>query len=60
MAQFADDMDRTTHPSIWPVTEFPRVIEALGKGIQSILIKEKTPEQLAKELQAIKDKELSK
>jgi len=60
LAQFADDMDRTTHPSIWPVTELPRVIEALGKGIQSILIKEKTPEQLAKELQAIKEKELSK
>ena len=60
LAQFADDMDRTTHPSIWPATELPRVIETLGKGIQSILIKEKTPQTLAEELQRIKEKELSK
>ncbi|MBU2541822.1 MAG: extracellular solute-binding protein [Candidatus Omnitrophica bacterium] len=57
LAQFADDMDSTTNPGIWPVTESPAVIEALGKGIQSILIKEKTPESLAQELQAIKEKE---
>ena len=60
LAQFADDMDSTTHPSIWSVTELPRVVEALGKGIQSILIKEKTPQELARELQEIKEKELKK
>jgi ABC-type glycerol-3-phosphate transport system substrate-binding protein len=60
LAQFADGMDSATHPSIWPVNEFPGVIEALGKGIQLILIKEKTPEQLAQELQAIKEKESSR
>jgi len=60
LAQFADDMDRTTHPSIWPATELPRVIETFAKGIQSILIKEKTPQGLAEELQRIKEKELNK
>lgn len=57
LAQFADGMQYTTNPGIWPVTEFPAVIEAMGKGIQSILIKEKTPVQLAQELQALKEKE---
>ncbi|MBL7081980.1 MAG: extracellular solute-binding protein, partial [Candidatus Omnitrophica bacterium] len=32
LAQFADDMDITTHPSLWGVSEFPRVIEAFNKG----------------------------
>ncbi len=60
LAQFADDMDNTTHPSIWGVSEFPIVIETFDKGIQSIIIGEKTPEQLAAELQAIKERELAK
>ncbi|MDP2939503.1 MAG: extracellular solute-binding protein [Candidatus Omnitrophota bacterium] len=60
LAQFADDMDYTTHPSIWGVSEFPVVIEAFDKGIQSIIIGEKTPEGLAKELQEIKKRELNK
>ena len=57
LAEFADDMDRTTHPSILPVAEFPRVIESFNKGIQSIITGEKTPEQIAKEVQKVKDKE---
>ncbi len=60
LAHFADDMEFTTHPSIWGVSEFPLVIEAFDKGIQSIIIGEKTPEGLAKEIQAIKEKELAK
>jgi ABC-type glycerol-3-phosphate transport system substrate-binding protein len=58
LAQFVDDMDRTTHPSILPVAEFPRVTEALDKGIQSIITGEKTPEQVAKEVQNVKEKEM--
>src|SRR4030042_2908230 len=60
LAQFVDDMEQTTHPRIWGVNEFPQVIEAFDKGIQSIIIREKTPEQVAEEVQKIKEKELEK
>lgn len=60
LAQFADDMDSTTHPSILPVAEFPTVIETLDKGIQSIITGEKMPEQVAKEVQSVKEKEMAK
>jgi ABC-type glycerol-3-phosphate transport system substrate-binding protein len=53
-------MELTTHPNIWGVSEFPAVIEVIDKGIQSIIIKEKTPEQVAKEVQKIKERELAK
>ncbi len=60
LAKFADDMDNTTHPNIWGVSEFPAVIEAIDKGIQSVIIGEKTPEQLAQDVQKIKERELAK
>jgi ABC-type glycerol-3-phosphate transport system substrate-binding protein len=60
LSQFADDMELTTHPNIWGVSEFPAVIEAFDKGIQSIIILEKTPEEVAKEVQKIKERELAK
>ncbi len=60
LAQFADDIDNSTHPNVWGVSEFPAVIEALDKGIQSIVIGEKTPVQVAEEVQRIKQRELSK
>lgn len=60
LAEFADDMDNTTHPNIYPVHEIPAVTEAFDKGIQSILIGEKTPEQVAQEVQKLKEKELKK
>ena len=60
LSQFADDMDNTTHPSVWGISEFPVVIETFNKGIQSIIIGEKTPEQLASEVQVIKERELAK
>ncbi|HXV19130.1 MAG TPA: extracellular solute-binding protein [Candidatus Omnitrophota bacterium] len=60
LAQFADDMDNTTHPNVYPVHELPVVTEAFDKGIQSILIGEKTPEAVAAEVQKIKEKELKK
>jgi len=60
LAQFADDMDVVTHPSVWGVAEFPVVIERFDKGIQSIIIGEKTPEELGAEVQAIKERELLK
>jgi ABC-type glycerol-3-phosphate transport system substrate-binding protein len=58
LAQFADDIDNTTHPNVYPVHEDHRVLEAWSKGIQSILIGEKTPEQVAQEVQATKEREM--
>lgn len=60
LAQFADDMDLTTHPNTWGISEFPKVIEAWNKGIQSIIIGEKTPKEIAQEVQKIKERELAK
>jgi len=60
LAQFADDMEATTHPSTWGVSEFPAVIEAFDKGVQSIIIGEKTPEEVARKVQKIKERELAK
>lgn len=60
LTQFADDMEHTTHPSIWGVSEFPAVIEALDKGLQSIIIGERAPEAVAQEVQRIKERELAK
>jgi len=53
-------MDSTTHPSTWGISESSAVIEAFDKGIQSIIIGEKTPEQIAEYVQQIKQKELAK
>ena len=47
LAQFADDMDNSTHPNVYPVHEKPAVTEAFDKGIQSILIGEMTPEAVS-------------
>jgi len=60
LSQFASAMDNTTHPSVWGVSEFPQVIETFDKGIQSIIIGEKTPQQLGAEIQAIKEREMAK
>ena len=60
LAGFADDMDVATHPNSYPVQENPVVAEAFAKGIQSILIGEKRPEEVAREVQRIKEKETAK
>jgi ABC-type glycerol-3-phosphate transport system substrate-binding protein len=60
LAQFARGMDYATHPNVWGVSEFSLVIEAFDRGIQSIIIGEKTPEQVAIDVQRIKERELAK
>jgi ABC-type glycerol-3-phosphate transport system substrate-binding protein len=60
LAGFARGMDFATHPNIWGVSEFSVVIEAFDKGIQSIILGEKTPEQVAADVQRIKERELNK
>ncbi len=60
LAQFAKGMEAATHPNIWGVSEFSAVIEALDKGMQAIILGEKTPQQVASEVQKIKERELAK
>lgn len=60
LAGFARGMDFATHPSIWGVSEFSAVIEAFDRGIQSIILGEKTPQTVAQEVQKIKERELAK
>jgi len=60
LASFARSMDSATHPNVWGVSEFSPVIEAFDKGIQSIIIGEKTPEQVASDVQKIKVREQAK
>ena len=60
LPDFASAMDKTTHPTIWPLNEDPLVIEAFDKGLQSIIIGEKTPEKVAKEVQQVKEHQLEK
>ncbi len=57
LAAFAAHMDDATHPSQWPVSERPVVSEAFGKGVQSILIGEKTPDQAAAEIDQLKNEQ---
>jgi ABC-type glycerol-3-phosphate transport system substrate-binding protein len=54
LAAFSSRMGDTTHPSQWPVAEIPSVTEAFGKGIQSILIGEKTPAEVAEDVENFK------
>lgn len=60
LSDFARGMDYTTHPSLWELNEQASVAEVFDKGIQAIIMGEKTPEQVAKEVQEVKEKELKK
>jgi len=60
LGQFIAHMDIVTHPSQLPVIELPVVTETLDKGLQSIIIGEKTPEQVAKEVQTVKEREIKR
>jgi maltose-binding protein MalE len=60
LAAFGSQMDMTTHPSQWPVAELPTVIEAFDKGIQSILIGEKTPVEVAEDVEKMKREQIER
>ncbi|MBI4354109.1 MAG: extracellular solute-binding protein, partial [Candidatus Omnitrophica bacterium] len=57
LAQFVDDMGSVIHPRLFDVQERPTVIETFNKGIQSILIGEATPIQVAQSVQEQKRRE---
>ena len=60
LSSFAKGMDNTTHPTVWKYNEDPLVEEAFTKGIQSILIGDKTPEEAAAKVQEVKEREMKK
>ncbi len=60
LEEFAKGMDQSTHPNIWPLNEDPSVSEAFDKGIQDIIIGQKTPQQVALYVQQVKDRQMSK
>ncbi len=60
LESFAKSMDNTTHPTIWPLDENPLVKERYTKGLQSILIGRRTPLEVAKDVQAVKEREMKK
>ena len=60
LAEFAKGMDQSTHPNIWPLNEDPSVSEAFDKGIQDIIIGQKTPQQVANYVQEVKDRQMAK
>ncbi len=60
MAEFAKGMDQSTHPNIWPINEDPSVSEAFDKGIQDIIIGQKTSQQVAVYVQEVKDRQMKK
>jgi ABC-type glycerol-3-phosphate transport system substrate-binding protein len=60
LAQFSGAMESATHPNVWGVSEFSAVIEAFDRGIQSIILGEKTSSEVASQVQSIKERELAK
>ncbi len=57
LAAFADAMKSVIHPRLFDVQERSVVIEGFDKGIQSILIGEQTPLQVAQAVQQVKQRE---
>ena len=60
LSDFASAMENTTHPTIWPLDEDAAVKEKFDKGIQSIIIGEKTPQEVASEVQKVKTRQMEK
>ena len=60
LQQFADDMEYINHPRFLPVNESSEVIEAMDKGIQAIIIGERSPEEIAQEVQQVKKRIMNK
>jgi len=60
LSGFAEGVAFATHPTIWKYNEFPQVSEKFDKGIQSIIIGDKTPAEVAKEVQGLKEEMLEK
>ncbi|MEW5894722.1 MAG: extracellular solute-binding protein [Candidatus Omnitrophota bacterium] len=58
--EFSKGMENSTHPTIWPAEEDLLVKEKFTKGLQSIIIGEKEPEEVAREVQEIKERQMQR
>ncbi len=45
-----------THPDIWPKNEHSQVIEVINRGLQQVVMGIKDPEEIAKDIQKIKER----
>lgn len=60
LKQFTDSMDLATHPYLYPAHQASSVTEAFDKGIQLILIGEKTAQEVARDVQKSQEKAIGK
>jgi len=60
LEDFAKGMENSTNPMIWPLEEDPLVLEAFLKGIQAIIIGDKTPQQVAADVEQVKIQQMAK
>ena len=60
LADFAKAMDNTTHRMIWALNEDSLVVDVFDRGLQAIMIGEKTPEEVAQEVQQVKERQMEK
>ena len=60
LADFGKGMNFSTHPTIWPLEEDALVKEKFTKGLQSIIIGEHTPEEVARGVQEVKERQLQR
>jgi len=56
LAEFVSGMEQATHPSLWPVHEKSTALDAFNIGLQSIVLGTKTPQQVAREVQEVKER----
>lgn len=53
---FIKDFKNFTHPDVWPYMEDSEVIEVRDRGLQRIVMGIMTPEEVAKEMQEVKER----
>lgn len=51
-----EQADKLTHPNVWPKNEDSRVIEVINRGLQQIVMGRKSPQEVAQEIQSVKER----
>lgn len=59
LKNLSQDLNSLTHDYVWPKTEDSRVIELIIKGLQQIIMGIKTPQEVAKDIQEVKQRVLA-
>lgn len=60
LSSFAQSIDTSTHPHIWPIDEDRIVQEAFLKGLRSIIMGKNSPKEVAEKVQEIKNRKILK